>query len=114
MENDQNLLIDERTWQAINDPNAADSIARTLFVLKEAIDSGSDGAKEASHVILANIKSAYLHTNAHHAALKLYLLSLMGYLKPQDEPLQLINGAIKRGVAEIELASKGRAKKRRS
>lgn len=113
MENDQNLLIDERTWQTINDPHTADSIARTLFVLKKTTDSGSDGAKEASRVILANIESAYLHTDAHKAALKLYLLSLTGRLKPQDEPFQLINKAIKRGVAEIELASKGRAKKKR-
>src|SRR2546423_14035051 len=112
LENHQDLLIDEETWQAIHDPKTADFIARGLFILKEAIDSSPDGAREASDAILANIESAYLHTDAHRAALRLYLLSLTGHLKPQDEPLQLINGAIKRGVARIELARKGRAQGR--
>lgn len=113
MENRQDLLIDERTWQAIRDPKTADAIAHGLFIFKKAIDSGPDGAKEASDAILANIESAYLHTDAHRAALRLYLLSLTGHLKPQDEPLRLINEAIKRGTAQMELARKGRAKKKR-
>lgn len=113
MENCQDLLIDEQTWQAIDDPKTAEAIARALFILKEAIDSGSDGAREASDALLANIESVYLHTDAHKAALKLYLLSLTGHLKPQDEPLQLINGAIERGTAQVRLARKGRATRKR-
>jgi hypothetical protein len=110
MKNCQDLLIDERTWQAIRDPDAADSIARGLFIIREAIDSGPDGAKEASDAILANIEAAYLHTHAHKAALRLYLLYLTGQLKPEDEPVQLINEAIKRGAAQIGLTKEGRAK----
>lgn len=106
------MLIDDRSWQAINDPDTVDSITRSLFILKAAIDSSSGGAKEASDIILASVESAYLHTAAHRAALKLYLLSLTGRLKPQDEPLQLINAAIERGTAEIELAAKGRKRGR--
>jgi hypothetical protein len=106
------VLIDERTWQVINDPDIADDIARTLFTLKGAIDSGASGAKEASNTILASIESAYLHTDAHKAALKLYLLSLTGHLKPEDEPLQLINGAIGRGAAQIKLEGKSEKKRR--
>jgi hypothetical protein len=113
MDNCQNLLVDGRTWQAIHDPATADDIARTLFILKTAIDSGSDGAKEASAAILANIEAAYLHTDAYKAALKLYLLSLTGQLKPGDEPLQLINAAIKRGMAQIKLTRTGRARNKR-
>lgn len=109
----QDLLIDEGTWQAINDPRTAEYIARTLFVLKERIDSGPDGAREASEAILANTKAAYLHTDAHRAALRLYLLSLTGQLKPEDEPLQLINGAIERGARRVELAGEGSAKRKR-
>lgn len=101
MEGCPDLLVDEETWRAINDPKTAESIARSLFVLKETIDSGPEGAKEASEVLLANIESVYLQTEAHRAALKLYLLSLTGHLKPQDEPLQLINGAIERGRAQV-------------
>jgi hypothetical protein len=113
MDDCQGLLIDEETWQAINDPKTAEYIARTLFVMREAIDSGPDGAREASEVILANIEAAYLHTDAHRAALKLYLLSLTGQLKPEDEPLRLINGAIERGAKVVEVAGKGRAKGKR-
>ncbi len=109
MTNCQDLLIDEQTWQAINDSKTAESIARALFILKETIDSSPNGAREASDALLANIESAYLHTEAHRAALKLYLLSLTGRLKPQDEPLQLINGAIERGIAQNRVAVKGRA-----
>ena len=105
-------MTNRLTWQAINDPKTADFIAHGLFVFKEAIDSGPDGAKEASDTILANIESAYLHTDAHRAALRLYLLSLTGRLKPEDEPLRLINGAIERGTAQINLTKKVRAGKK--
>ena len=113
LEKHQDLLIDEQTWQAINDPKTADLIARGLFILKGAIDSGPEGVKEANEAILANIEAAYLHTDAHRAAVRLYLLSLTGQLKPEDEPLQLINGAIERGKAKIEFAKKGMAKRKR-
>lgn len=112
-ETHQELLIDEQTWQIINDPRTAEYIARTLFVLKEGIDSGGAGAREASAVVLANIEAAYLHTDAHRAALKLYLLSLTGHLKPEDEPLPLINGAIERGESRVALARKGAVKGKR-
>jgi hypothetical protein len=113
MGNCQDLLIDEETWQAIDDPKTAEYIARRLFIIKEAIDSGADGAREASGAILADIEAAYLHTDAHRAAVKLYLLSLTGRLKPEDEPLRLISGAIERGAAQIELAREGKAKGKR-
>ena len=67
------LVIDERNWQAIDDPKTAEHMARALFVIREAIESGPGGAREASGAILANIEAAYLHTDAHRAALKLYL-----------------------------------------
>lgn len=109
----QDLLIDERTWRAIDDPRVAEWIARGLFVIKEAIESGPEGVREASEAILANIESAYLQTEAHRAALGLYMLSLTGRLKPEDEPVRLIKGAIERGRAEVEVARKGSAKRKR-
>jgi hypothetical protein len=113
MDGCQDLLIDERTWQAINDSKTAEYIARALFVIKEAIESGPEGVREASEVILANIEAAYLHTDAHRAALGLYMLSLTGQLRPEDEPLQLINGAIERGKARVEIARKEKAQRKR-
>ena len=104
------LLIDDQTWQAINDPATADDLARSLFVLKTTIDSGPDGAQTASDALLASIETAYLHTDVHRAALNLYLLSLTGQLKPEDEPLRLINAAIQRGTAQIKQTRKGRTR----
>jgi hypothetical protein len=112
MDDCRDLLIDERTWQVINDPKTAEYIARALFVIREAIESGPEGVREASEVILANIESAYLHTDAHRAALGLYMLSLTGELKPEDEPVRLIKGAIERGTARVELERKRRVRER--
>ena len=111
MAEDQDLLIDEQTWTAINDPDTAEQIARGLFTLKTTIERGPAGVKAARASILAEIEAAYLHTNAHRAALKLYLLSLTGQVHPKDEPLQLINGAIERGLAQMKLM-KEREKRR--
>ena len=52
---------------------------------------------QASRALLDGIELLYLYTNPHKAAVKLYLLSLEGTLKPQDEPLNLINAVLERG-----------------
>ena len=113
MDGCRDLLIDERTWRAIDDPRAAEYMARVLFVIKEAIGGGPEGVREAKEIILANIESAYLHTEAHRAALGLYMLSLTGRLRLEDEPLRLIGGALERGKAQVEIARKARAKGKR-
>jgi hypothetical protein len=98
------LLADDLTWRAILEPAlcqdsaGVEALARLLFTLKKAIDSGPEGAIRASQTLLNGIELLYLHTNAHKAALELYVLSLEGRLKPQDEPLQLINAALERGT----------------
>ena len=99
----ENLLADDTTWMAIlepalcQDPVAVECLARLLFTIKKAIDSGADGVRQASRTLSHGIELIYPYTNAHKAALELYLLSLEGNLKPQDEPVNLINTAIKRG-----------------
>ena len=99
----KHLLADEEDWAAILEPAlcqdvaAVECLARLLFTIRKAIDSGPEGAIQASETLLSGIESIYLHTKVHKAALKLYVLSLEGHLKPQDEPLNLINGAIERG-----------------
>jgi hypothetical protein len=99
----ENLITDDGTWKAILEPAictdaaAADCLARLLFTIKKAIDSGQEGTIQASQTLLSGIESIYLYTDAHKAALELYVLSLEGTLKPQDEPLNLINAAIERG-----------------
>lgn len=95
-------LADGEDWAAILEPAlsqdaaAVECLARLLFRVKRAIDSGPEGATRASRALLDSIELLYLYTNTHKAAVKLYVLSLEGNLKPQDEPLNLINAALER------------------
>ena len=99
----EHLLVDEEDWTAILEPTlcqdaaAIECLARLLFRIKRAIDNGPEGTMQASRALLNSIELLYLYTNAHKAAVKLYVLSLEGSLKPQDEPLNLINAALERG-----------------
>jgi len=101
--NENELLVDNETWTAILEPElckdsaAVECLARLLFVIKKEINSGAKGVIRASKILSNGIELIYLYTNVHKAALELYVLSLEGQLKPEDEPLNLINGAIKRG-----------------
>jgi hypothetical protein len=103
----EHLLADEEDWTAILEPAlcqdaaAVECLARLLFTIKRAIESGPEGAMQASRTLLDGIELIYLHTNAHKAAVKLYVLSLEGNLKPQDEPLNLINAALERGGSRV-------------
>jgi hypothetical protein len=56
--------------------------------------------RRASEILSNGIEVSYLYTKAHKAAIELYVLSLEGELKPPDEPLNLINGAIERGTGQ--------------
>ena len=56
-----------------------------------------EGVMRASKILSNGIEVLYLYTNTHKAALRLYVLSLEGELKPKDEPVNLINAAIERG-----------------
>ena len=101
-----NLLADDNTWTAIlepalcQNPAALECLAHLLFTIKKAIDSGAEGVIQASQTLSHGIEFMYSYTNAHKAALELYILSLEGNLRPEDEPLQLINAAIERGKAQ--------------
>lgn len=110
-------LADDEDWLTFLDPTlckavAAESLAHLLFRIKQAVESGPDGAQRASAALLVGIQSLYLHTAAHEAAVELYLLSLTGELTPQDEPLQLLKAAIERGKAKVEHAAPRSRKKR--
>lgn len=91
-----------------NDSPAANSVAHLLFALKETIESGPDGVRQAASTLLDGISLAYLYTNEHQLALKLYLLYLTGQLTPQNEPNTLLSAAIDRGTAEVERARKAK------
>lgn len=96
------LLADDQTWLNILEPelckdaDAVECLARLLFFIKKEINNGREGVERASKILSRGIEVSYLYTNAHKAALEFYVLSLEGELKPQDEPLNLINAAIER------------------
>ena len=114
----ENLLVDHETWDVILEPvlcdnsNTAESLASLLFTIKESIEDGPEGGKRAINTLLDGISLVYLYTDIHEAAFNLYLLWLTGHLKPQDEPLQLINAAIKRGMTEVERAAAAKHRKK--
>lgn len=98
-----NLLADDETWTAILEPAlcqdtaAIDCLARLLLTIKKAIDSGAEGVMQASQTLSQGIRCIYPYTDAHKAALELYVLSLEGELRPEEEPLQVLNAALERG-----------------
>jgi len=108
------LLADRETWRVFletavcRDSGGANTLARLLLTVKEAIESGPDDLERAVNTLLDGIELTYLYTDEHRLALKLYMLYLTGHLKPQDEPLTLLNGAIERGSNEI-----GRARQKK-
>lgn len=108
-------LANDETWIAILEPElckdaaAVECLARLLFLLNKEINSGPEGVMRASKILTDGIEVMYLYTDAHKAALKLYLLSLTGNLKPQDEPISLLNAAIERGAASTMPTRRKRA-----
>jgi hypothetical protein len=102
----EDLLADDETWvnflepELCKDSAAVELLARLLFSIKKEINSGPDGVIRVSKILTRGIELIYLYTNAHKAAVELYVLSLGGELKPQDEPLNLIKAAIERGKSK--------------
>lgn len=96
------ILIDDQTWINILEPElckdaaAVECLARLLFSIKKEINSGNKGVKRASQILSRGIEVSYLYTNTHKATFELYVLSLEGTLRPQDEPLNLISAVIER------------------
>ena len=89
------LSADDETWIAILEPElckdsaAVELLARLLFIIKKEINSGSAGVRRANEMLSNGIEVMYLYTNAHKAALELYVLYLEGDLPSKDEPLNL-------------------------
>jgi hypothetical protein len=81
-------------------PAAAVSLARLLCTLREAIDSGPEGARRASFTLTDGIRIAYNYTEAHRLAFRLFILYLEGRLRVEDEPRQLFSAAIARADPE--------------
>lgn len=117
-------ILDKKLWVPFvkhhigNDAEAIECFAWCLAFTREAIELGPEGVMETIDSLSCGIEKAYLRSEAHRAALKLYTLSLLGYLRPQDEPLKLLKDAIARGEAEVrrtrELKAEPKPRSRKS
>jgi hypothetical protein len=81
------------------DEHSPEALAHLFIILREAIAGGLEGINRAHGTLAAAVELTFTHSRAHAAALRLYLLSLEGRLKVEDEPVRLISAAIERSMA---------------
>lgn len=113
---DQDTLTSYLEVILSENPCAPDCLAQVLVRFKEAIECGEEGIVRAVNTLADGIELMYLRTEVHRAALKLYTLSQLGFVRPQDEPMALLSPAIQRSLAEqgSEKETKSTRKRRRS
>src|SRR5580658_2044473 len=91
-----NIAVDRETWEICfqdvleKSPEFAEGLARVLFSLRRVTERGPEGIAESSNSLREGIEFAYLYTDAHRAALELFLLYIGGHLEGPDEPHRLI------------------------
>ena len=94
------------------DEHAPHFLGQLFTSFRQAIDSGLHGINETRKALAEAIDLIYLHSPEHDAAINLYRLHLEGELKPDDEPLDLINAAIHRTTTRLRAAKSARRKRR--
>jgi len=103
-----NIAVDRETWEICfrevleKSPELAERLARILFWLRDAVQNGPEGVAEASNSLTEGIEFAYLYTDAHRIAFKLFLFYIDGHLELPDEPKRLIGEAVARGAANAK------------
>lgn len=90
------------------DEHAPHFLGQLFTSFRQAIDSGLQGINETRNALVEAIDLIYLHSPEHAAAINLYRLHLEGELKPDDEPLDLIDAAIKRTTARLRRGKSSR------
>lgn len=86
------------------DEHAPHFLGQLFTSFRQAIDSGLQGIIETRKALADAIDLIYLHSPEHDAAINLYRLHLEGELRPDDEPLDLINAAIERTTSRLRSA----------
>jgi len=94
------------------DEQAPHFLGQLFTSFRQAIDSGLHGINETRKALAEAIDLIYLHSPEHDAAINLYRLHLEGELKPDDEPLEMINAAIDRTTTRLRAAKSSRHKRR--
>lgn len=81
------------------DAYSPEALAHLLIIFRQAIAGGLEGISRTSDTLAAAVELSFIHSRAHAAALRLYLLSQEGQLRVEDEPSRLIGAAIERSRA---------------
>src|SRR3712207_2513270 len=81
------------------DAHSAEALAHLFINLREAVAGGLEGISRTRATLLAAVELTFPHSRAHAAALGLYVLSVEGRLRVEDEPVRLIGAAIERSTA---------------
>ena len=95
------------------DEQAPHFLGQLFTSFRQAIDSGLHGINETRNALAEAIDLIYLHSPEHSAAIDLYRLHLEGELKPDDEPLKIINSAITRTTTRLR-SPKGSSRQRKT
>lgn len=94
------------------DEQAPHFLGQLFTSFGQAIDSGLCGINETRKALAEAIDLIYLYSPEHSAAISLYRLHLEGELKPDDEPLEMINASIDRTTTRLRSAKSSRPKRR--
>jgi len=94
------------------DEQAPHFLGQLFTSFGQAIDSGLRGINETRKALAEAIDLIYLYSPEHNAAINLYRLHLEGELKPNEEPLEMINAAIDR-TTTLQRAAKSASHKRK-
>ena len=119
-EDDGKLIVDQE-WLAgavesilKGDADAPETMAQMFISFRDAMRGGLRGMNELDEALVAAIEIIYLQSRAHVAALKLYVLAQEGQLRVEDEPLNVLGGAIARsrkGAERERVKTRGRARR---
>jgi hypothetical protein len=96
-------MFDDEAWRffeplfiAPDGGQSAEAVAELFLLIAWEIEKGPAGARRAAYTLKDAVRFIYRYTTANRAALQLFVAFATGDLPPEDEPLNLIGGALKR------------------
>jgi hypothetical protein len=113
-ESRKRLWPDEEEWldffreHLCGHPELAEQVARIWFALIEHLGQGAEWVRNARFILNQALRLTYPFTRSYRLAYRHYLLSLTGYVKPEDEPEQLLKASIARARTSIAEARKSK------
>jgi len=92
------------------DPDAVHLFAQMMLGVNQEVISGTKGARRVANTVMDLIHEMFVYSRTFPAARRLWILSLEGRLTPDNDPENVLEGAIERGLKET-MAARARAVK---